>query len=481
MRLPILPSETVVGGLENAAETQRPSDVFIARYEAIARLYAAAIVAKRETYDAVVGCEPTTEGCDAQFIASAGRRIFRRPLTDDEQARFQARFTQWKALVEFDGALELTLSAMLQSPQFIYRPELAASAATGTTVPVEPYAMASRLSFFLWESGPDEALLKAAASGELVTPEQIAAQATRMMADPKIRRLYWNFHRQWLGLDRILQDEHAVRTAEVDATWSSLSQTSALEESKRFIANELFDSGSFRSLFTSKRSWVDGEMARLYGLPAPVDRAAWVEVAFDGTQRSGLLSRVAFLAGFSHRGATSPPIRANELQLRLLCQLPRPPPADLDTSVPKQPAEGVKTNRTLFEERTAPATCAGCHLALNGFGFGFEHYNAAGKYQVSDHGLPVDSTGTVVGTDVDRPFDGAMDLSQALSESALVHQCATQLWLRYAMGRSLVDAELPWFEQVSAGFMADKGDVQKLIVSIVSSPNFRRRPAQELE
>ncbi len=474
--LPALPAETVIGGLENDVETQRPSDVLIARYEEIANTYAHALVSSPERYRALLGCDPTAEGCAERFITTTGRRIYRRPLNVVETGRLTTAFAAWQKAVDFQGATQLTLSAMLQSPQFIYRAEpQTATPDFSDTAPIEPYAMASRLSFFLWESSPDEELLRAAAANELRTAEQISAQAERMLKDARVQRVYWNFHRQWLGLDRILQDEQAVKTPAVEALWSPATQVSALEESKQLIAHELFENGSLRTLLTSRRAWVDGEMARLYNVPPPLDPKRWAPVELDGSQRSGLLSRVAFLAGTSHRGATSPPIRANAIQLRMLCQYPRPPPAGLDTTPPAQPATGAKTNRALFEERTAATLCQGCHTSLNGLGFGLEHYNAAGVYQSTDQGLAVDASGKLQGTDIDQPFDGAIALGEALSQSQQLHLCATQMWLRYALGRALVDEEGPWLADVSQAFFARKGDVRSLLVDIAVSPTFRLR------
>src|SRR5262249_10919301 len=152
-------------------------------------------------------------------------------------------------------------------------------------------------------------------------------------------------------------------------------------------------------LLTSPRAWVDGEMARIYGLPPP--SAAWTEVALPPGERAGLLTRASFLAGFSHRGATSPPVRGNAIQLRFLCELPLSPPPGVDPSQPTAPpGSGPETTRMLFEQRTSPAPCQSCHAALNGFGFGFEGYDAAGHHRTSENGLPIDDRGTIHGTDV---------------------------------------------------------------------------------
>ena len=176
-----------------------------------------------------------------------------------------------------------------------------------------------------------------------------------MLLDDRARRVLWNFHRQWLGLDRVLGDEHLVRTPEVDPAWTAATPVAATRESQLFVENVLLANGSLRNLLTSRRAWVNGEMARIYGVAAPADPAAWSEVELPETERAGILTRVAFLAGHSHRGATSPPIRGNGIELRFFCQPPISPPPGVDLSQPKaDPKQGPQTNRMLFEARTAP-------------------------------------------------------------------------------------------------------------------------------
>jgi hypothetical protein len=409
-------------------------------------------------------------------VEQTGGRLFRRPLDAGEHDRFLARFSAWQSAVDFEGAVRLTLSAMLQSPQFLYRVELSPAGAAGTVVAVEPYAMASRLSFFLWESVPDDTLLQAAASGELATEDQLRAQATRMLQDDRARRVFWSFPRQWLGLDRILLDEHSVRTPDIDPQWTAATQASASRETELFVENVLVQGGTFRDLLTSRRAWVDGEMSRVYGLAPPSDPTQWNEVALPDAERAGLVTRVSFLAGYSHRGATSPPVRGNGIQLRFLCELPISPPPGVDLSQPTAgPGSGPQTNRMLFEQRTSPAMCQTCHAGLNGFGFGLEGYDAAGHFRTSDDGLPVDATGTLRGTDVDGPFNGGVDLSRALAKSQVVHHCATQQLVRYALGRAPVDAELPLVNALTQRFMDSGGDLRALMMDIVTSPTFRTR------
>jgi hypothetical protein len=478
--LPALPADIPVAGFENAVDAQEPSDLLIARYEQIANLYAAAATADAPTLGALSGCsDPAGQHCEAQVVAAAGRRIFRRPLSTAESTRWLAQFQAWEMAVDFAGAAQLTLSAMLQSPQFLYRPEpLPAGARPGTLVPVEPYAMASRLSYLLWESGPDETLLEAASIDALRTEAQVRGQAERMLADPRTKRVLWDFPRQWLGLDKILTGENVSRTAEVDPLWTTTTQASAWSETRLFVESTLAGGGKLGDLLTSRTAWIDGEMARIYGVSTPA--AAWTEASLPATERAGLLTRVGFLASASHPGATSPPVRGNAIQLQLLCELPVSPPPGVDLSQPKAPAgQGPQTNRMLFEARTQPAACQTCHRSLNGFGFGLEGYDAAGRLRTTDDGLPVDDEGVIYGTDVDRKFRGGVELSAALAKSKVVHQCATERLVRYALGRPPVTSEQPEVDALATAFLASGGDVRALLVSVASSVTFRTRLVEQ--
>ncbi len=488
--LPPLPADTVIAGFDNAIEAQQPSDVLIARYETIANLYAAALTVDDRSVSALVGCAWSTpalaSACATQFITQMGRRVYRRPLSADEVSRLQLKFTAWQSAVDFEAAVQLTLSTMLQAPQFIYRPEPISTDAmqiaswTGGVIPLDPYALATRLSFFLWASTPDDALLDAAASGALATEDEVRAQAERMLDDNHARRTLWSFHRQWLGLDLILDSEGVYRTPAIDPSWTAQSPISAEMETELFVENTLMAHGTLGDLLLSPNAWVNGEMAQLYGVPPPSDPNAFTAVQLPSSQRAGLLTRIAFLAGTSHSGGTSPPVRGNAVQLRLLCELPMSPPANANLSMPTAtPGEGPQTTRMLFEARTAPAECQACHASLNGIGFGFENYDAAGAYRTTEVGLPIDASGVLMGTDVDGPFNGALELSATLAKSQMVQQCATQQWLRYALGRAPVDAEMSLLGTWIAAFQASGGDIRALLIDIVTSPTFRFRTVGE--
>jgi hypothetical protein len=474
--LPPLPKDAEVLGFDNAAEVQQPSDLRIARFESIANTYAAALTQDEKAVRALTGCDfatPTAaSACADQFVRGIGRALFRRPLLIDEYQRFSQKFESWRSAIGFEGAVRLTVSAMLQTPQFLYRPELSSNA----TVELEAYAMASRLSFFLWESVPDALLLAAAEKNELRTTEQIRSQTSRMLKHERARRSLWSFHRQWLGLERVLGDEHVFRTAEIDSGWTAETPLAASKESQLFVENVLFEQGTLRDLLTSRRAWLNPDMARIYGVAAPntPGGSTPAEIALPENERAGILTRAAFLAGLSHRGGTSPPIRGNAVGLRMLCRTPISPPPDADLSMPVAPAgSGPQTNRGLFEARTAPATCKGCHGSLNGIGFGFENYNAAGAFQKSENGIAIDARGELPGTDVDGRFDGALQLSARLAESEQVYACATERWLRYAFGRAPSIEEEPAMATLARSFAQSRGDVRALMLAIATLPSFR--------
>jgi hypothetical protein len=484
--LPELPSDADVAGFDNAADGQAASDVRIVRYESVADAYAEGATADEARVRALVGCDFTAaaerEACAAHFIETTGRRLFRRPLAGDERDRYVQRFVRYMNAVDFAAGVRLTLGSMLQAPAFLYRLEpRPAMAEAGSVAPLDGFAMASRLSFLLWESVPDEVLLSAAEAGQLGTRAEQRVQAERMLADPRARRVMWNFHRQWLALDRILVDEHRLRTPAVFADWSEREQVLAALESRLFVENVLSDEGSLGALLTSRRAWLNRSLAALYGVSGVTDENVFRELMLPENERAGLLTRIAFLAGNSHRGATSPPIRANALMLRMLCRTPRPPPPGIDTTPPMlDPSAGPQTNRMVYEARTQGGQCQGCHVSLNGVGFGFEHYNAAGVYSLTDQGLPVDAKGTLYGSAENDSFDGAIELSAALADNDEVYRCAAKQWFRYAFGRAASADEEAQQEQAVATFRDSGGDIRALLLEIVAAPSFWLTPVGEV-
>ncbi|MBX3247374.1 MAG: DUF1592 domain-containing protein [Myxococcales bacterium] len=466
--LPSLPPDgTSPGSFENEALALGPSDVHVSRWEQAAFAAGELVATDPTTRAALVPCGEAEAGCARRFVESFGRRALRRPLTSEEVGRYTTFFEAQRAEIDFDAAIQLTVSAFLQSPQFLYRLELGADAGRGGHVPLTPHEVASRLSYLLWESMPDDALLAAADARELQTPAQLAAQTRRMLADPRARAATRDYFRQWLHLDRVASE---AKLPEVVPEWSPAVAAAAREESLRF-AEHVFYEGSLSDLFTSRTGFVPPELASIYGV-APSSEA--IELP---PERAGILTRVGFLAGEAREANGSPPLRGVFVLSRLLCANIGAPPADADTSPPRvDETMGPQTNRMLFEERTSPAACQSCHERIDGIGFGFENYDTAGRFRTTDNGLPVDAVGYAIGIGNDGIYDGAVELQQLFAESPVVHDCAVQKYFVYAHGRPTEREDACHLQGLQRAFRDSGGDLDELLVHMVTRPEFLLRP-----
>jgi hypothetical protein len=466
---PDIPEDATEGGFENASRHLSAPALLVERYELTASQAAEAAMADAGTRTRVLGCTSWTtaaeqDACAESFLDEFGKRAFRRPLTAEERAAFLAFIDEKTTAIDFEAAIELAIAALMQSAQFSYRVEVGEGGA------LSPYEMASRLSYFLWQNMPDDELFAAAAAGELASPAQLEAQARRMMEEPRARLALIDFHRQWLDFDRVI-DEPKDPTLFPD--WTPALREAIREEADRFVGGVMFDGeGTISALLTSNRSWVNGPLAEHYGLDPVSD---WTEVTLPAGERSGILTRSDFLAGHAHETNGSPVLRGVFVIDRLLCGGLGAPPAGADTSTPEpDPSMGPVTNRMLFEERTEPAQCQACHVRINGIGFGFENYDSTGRYRTEDNTLPVDATGEIVGTDVDGPYDGGIELSAELAASRAVSDCVAHSWVRYAIGRRAVSEDACLIELAETSLVEHGGDMRELLVDIVTSPDFAR-------
>ena len=484
--LPAPPPDTLVNGFENDARALGPTDVAVTRYEEIAFAYTTVATADDAALANVLPCtswitEAEQDACGRSLVESFGRRAFRRPLEPSDVEVLTNRFAIFRRSIDFRAAVQLTLMALVQSPAFLYRIEIPIvdathpASATGA-VRVDAFALATRLSYLLWESGPDDELLDLAASGELLQRRVYEAEVDRMLDDPRVVDVIADFERQWLDLDRILADTNRTRDPLQYASWGPEWQSSEREEIDRFVRwSARAGEGTLAELLTSRHAFVDARMASVYEVTPPAD--GWSEVDLPSDRRAGVLTRAAFLAGRSHSGSISPPIRGVFVLERLLCLPHRSPPAAADLSPPTPvPGEGPVTNRTLFERRTQASACTGCHTQINGVGFAFEHYDAIGAFRELDHGLPIDASGTVVGAEQLTTFTDAVDLSRVLAESRAVSDCAGDSWLRFALGRSLEGPDVTLRTQVRDA-LAHGAPMREVLRTIANSAEIQLQQA----
>lgn len=423
-------------------------------------------------------CDPATLGedaCAAEFISEFGAKAFRRPLTETEHLRLTALFESGRDAFDFATGIQLVVHGALTSSHFIYHVELSPEAAAGSIARITDYAMANRLSYFLWNTMPDEALFAAAAAGELDTAEGVDAQARRMVEDPRMRDGLSNFTRQWLHLDAIdTMDKDRDLYPEFD---SALAQDlrSSLEA---YVENAVFEGdGSIESLLTGRYAFVNDRVAGVYGLEGSYG-ADLELVELSGDERHGLLTQPALLAILSKTNQSDPIHRGKFVRERLFCQNLPSPPDDLVIRAP-DPAPGLST-RERFAEHSNNAGCVECHQLMDPIGFGFENYDALGRYRATDDARPVDASGEIFATDdADGPFDGVGELSERLAGSRHVQECVTRQLFRYAVRRVETSPERCGIDELFDVSAETSWNVRDILVHITSTDGFAYRRVRE--
>ncbi|MEM7153377.1 MAG: DUF1592 domain-containing protein [Myxococcota bacterium] len=445
------------------------SPVQVSQYRMLAESVAQSAV---EDLDALLPCAPESDGCLEQFVDSFGRRAFRRPLTDAEVSMY----AELGGSDPLEDHARLAIQAMLQSPYFLYHLELSLpDPATGpdSVVALGQYELASRLSFFLWDSVPDDVLLDAAAIDELSTPEQLLAQAERMLEDPRAREAVAAFHEQWLGIDEL---EIITKDPSVYPDYSHELRDAMRHETRRFSSSVVLSGdGRLETLLTAPYSYLEGPLYELYGVE-PTGASVGEPVELPAGERAGLLTQASFLAVHAHSNQSGPIQRGVTVRANLLCTQPPPPPPDLNV-IPPDPDPNA-TTRELFEQHTADPACSGCHVLIDGIGLGFEGYDGLGAFRTEENGFDVDQSGSLVGTDVDGEFDGVVELAGMLANSQDVRQCVTRQWFRYAFGRIETDEDTCSIESLDEHFEASNHDIRQLLIALVQTDAFRYRVTQ---
>ncbi len=479
----LFPLENTANGFSNNARAHQVSPLGIEKYLEAAEVLSEELSAN--DLGAIVPCDVTgaDEACAAEFVTQFGKRVFRRPLTEDEASGLLRVFQNSAPKYGSEEGLRLIFQALLQTPQFLYRPESISGVTQDTgAVQLGSYELAARLSYFLWNSMPDDVLFDAADHDELRTAEQIEAQARRMLEDPRAHDVVLDFNRQWLGLDRldnIVREETPGLNSGISINSMQLPQ-SWRESLERFLTEISLDGeGNVHDLFTSPVVYVDAELAKLYGVEAPAEGFARVEL--DASERAGLLTQPAMLAMFSHPDQSAPIKRGVFVREQVLCQPIDPPPPSVDQT-PPDPDPNL-TTRERFAEHTSIPGCSDCHKKIDGIGFGLENYDQLGRFREDEFGIPVDASGQVLEATEERlngKFNGAVQLSKRLADSAQVEDCIATQWYRYATGRVENDADGCSLQQVRDAFQASGGNFRELLVAITLSDAFRyRRPRGE--
>jgi hypothetical protein len=343
-------------------------------------------------------------------------------------------------------------------------------------VQLTPYEVASRLSYLLWNTMPDDALFAAAASGELATPEGVEKQARRLLADPRAHAAVLQFHSEWLRFSSMAT---LAKDATLFPSFTGNTASSLRASTDKYVDSIFFGEGTLTALLTDTHAWVNDDLASIYGVPAPGGPDLKL-VSVDAAQRAGVLTSAGLMAGFAHETADSPVLRGVWVLDRFMCNEPPPPPKNVNTTLPAAVTGKPLTTRDRFATQHEQGSCAGCHHTIDGVGFAFENYDATGAWRTQDNTLPVDSSGWFSdgNGDLSGTFSGAVELGHKLAASETVHACVASSWMRYALGVDHKGIDQKGLAPVVAAFEQSQLKLPELVVAITKSDAFRTRPIE---
>jgi len=434
----LLPNDPLTP-FDNAYPAQIASQALIEGADLLAADAANRLLEDPTRRDMVVGCTPTgpdDEACMREFVTRFGRRAVRRPLTDEEIEQFLHGENGDDGIVEYaieDGdfytGVDSFIRTILQDPQFLYRVEI------GDPVVDEPgvyklndYEIATRLSYFIWGSGPDDDLLDLAEQGGLGTPEEVRAIAQSMLGDERSVDRVDRFHALWLGYEQM--------------SFGGELAAAMREETRALLERVVFtEQRPWYDVFRLDETYVNDMLAEHYGLPLPgSDTPTWVP--YDIPERAGLLSHGSFLSVGGKFNDTSPVQRGLLIRTRLFCQVIPPPPPEVD---PDQAPAGAVCKEDRYAVHSEGG-CAGCHSQIDPVGFGLENFDAQGRYRTNEldnPDTPDDESQCVISGDGDLlgvgAFSGPAELGSLAIEAGLLDACVVTQLYRYAIGRTELD------------------------------------------
>lgn len=466
------PSDERRLSFDNNAEYLSVSPTHTERYDLASATLAAGAVQKN--LSKLLSCKPssaTDETCAKTFIQDFGQRAFRRPVDKAEEDRLLTVFKQG-AKTDFNTGITLVVEVALQSAPFLYRVELGeAVAGSDKYAKLTPWEMASRLSYLLWASMPDEALFQAARDNKLTTREQVASQVSRMLQDPKAKQMVGSFHEQWLGLGDL---QSLDRDAKLFPDWKNENVQLLKQEAREFTSSLLFNGGSVKDLFVAPYTMMNASLAKHYGVSGGGGATDFGKVE-DSKRHSGVFTLGAVMASTSKINQTSPVLRGKFIREHMLCQSLPPPPPDVNAEAPS--LDPKLTTRERFAMHSTNASCANCHKLLDPVGLGMENFDPVGRYRDNENGLTLNVKGRLESTDVDGDFDGVFELAKLLSESKEARRCIVTNWFRFAYGRTESTSDLCFLHQLDARFQKSSGDLKDLLVAMTELDAFYyRRP-----
>ena len=423
-------------------------------------------------------CKPSSPGeeepCARRIVTALMRRAYRRPVTEADLQVPMKFYKDGRAEGGFENGIEMALRAVLVSPEFLFRVEQdPAGVAPHSAYRVADLQLATRLSFFLWSSIPDDELLDAAIQGKLSQPGVLEKEVRRMLADPRSKTLVTNFADQWLYLRNL---ESITPDMRLFPDFDDNLRQAFREETELFFQSIMREDRSVLDLLRANYTYVNGRLAKHYGIPN-VYGSRFRRVTFDdGSVRGGLLAQGSILTVTSYATRTSPVIRGKWILSNILGVPPPPPPAVVPAL--KENAgigKAVSMRERLAQHRDNPA-CSGCHKLMDPVGFSLENYDAVGRWRTTDDGIPIDAAG---GLPDGSKFEGAAGLRQALlRRPELFVSTFTEKLLTYALGRGVEYYDAPAVRRIVAEARSNDYRFSSVILGIAKSTPFQMRRSQ---
>ncbi len=440
------------------------------QFDRMARSIASQVV-NDDNREVLVPCRPQRvdapdEACAAQFFAQAGRLLYRHPLSPAElKVPVTVAGAAAGRLGSFYGGLSAGLAGMLVSPSFLFVIDSTeADPAAAGRQRLDAYSKAARLSFFLWGTTPDDALLAAAQRGELHDRKGLEAQVARMLESPRLEsgmRMFFNDMLAFEDLARLEKDSI------IYPAFSAAVASDAREQTLRTIVDLVVtQGGDYRDLFTTRKTFISGPLGRIYRIPVARPDGGWMPYEFAADDpRGGLISQISFAALFSHPGRSSPTLRGRAIRELLLCQKVPDPPGNVDFSLFNDPNSPHQTARQRLTAHATQPACAGCHKLTDPVGLGMENLDGAGQLRTAEADAAIDASGSLDGIE----FKDVAGLGQAMRENPAVPPCVVNRLFAYATARPPQREELPLLEYFTAEFADSKYRVPQLLRSIATS------------
>ena len=425
-------------------------------------------------------CRPLSAGeetvCAAQIVKRLGTHAFRRPLNESEIKGLMRFYDEGRVERNFEAGVASALEAMLASPQFVFRLEVAGSKSAAATSRIRDIDLASRLSFFLWGGTPDDALISLAAKSRLTAPGALAKEVRRMLADPRADALSTRFARQWLRLNDV---EGMLPDAVLYPYYDHTLGEALVRETELFFDSIVREDRSVLDLLTADYTFVNERIARHYGIPNVVGNT-FRRVTVPETRR-GLLGHGSILVLTSVADRTSPVMRGKWIMEVLLGSPPPPPPPNVPAlEETKNTANGkVLTVRERMEEHRKNPACASCHRMIDPLGLALENFDVTGRWRIKDNGFPVDAAGVMYdGT----PLDGPVALRNALLKRQDVFlETFTENLMTYALGRRIEYTDMPAIRRIVRDAARNDYRISSFINGVINSAAFQMRSERAVE